>query len=147
MLAAHVFVPHRVMIRRSDHHPSRLTARLRRAPRLQVHDLARGARHRLVLTGELDVSSARDLEQAIYSVCRERVRGLVVDLSRLTFIDLCGVRMVLFARELCEWQGCDFGLVSGPGHVQCAFEPANRLDAAAPIPAAERCSGGSLQSS
>jgi hypothetical protein len=30
--------------------------------------------------------------------------------------------------------------------VQRAFEPANVLDVAAPIPAAKRCSGGSLQS-
>ena len=91
--------------------------------------------------------AASDLEQAICTVCRQRTRGLVLDLSRLTFIDLCGLRMVLFARELCEWQGCDFGLISGPGNVQRAFEPANALDLAAPILAAKRCSGGSLQSS
>jgi anti-anti-sigma factor len=135
------------MIRRSHRHSSSRTARRRRVPRLQVHDLARGARHRLILTGELDMLSARDLERAICSVCRERTRGLVLDLSRLTFIDLCGLRILLFARELCEWQGCDFGLVSGPDHVQRAFEPANQLDLAAPILAAKRCSGGSLQSS
>ena len=135
------------MIAWSDPHPSRRSPRRRRkAPRLQVHDLARGARHRLILSGQLDRLSASDLEQAICTVCRQRTRGLVLDLSRLTFIDLCGLRMVLFARELCEWQGCDFGLVSGPGNVQRAFEPANVLDVAAPIPAAKRCSGGSLQS-
>jgi anti-anti-sigma factor len=135
------------MIARSDPHPTHRSARRRRkAPRLQVHDLARGARHRLIVSGKLDLLSASDLEDAICSVCTKRTSGLVLDLSRLTFIDLCGLRMVLFARELCEWQGCDFGLVSGPGNVQRAFEPANVLDVAAPIPAAKRCSGGSLQS-
>jgi anti-anti-sigma factor len=135
------------MIARSDPHPTRRSARRRRkAQRLQVHDLARGARHRLIVSGKLDLLSASDLEDAIRSVCTKRTSGLVLDLGRLTFIDLCGLRMVLFARELCEWQGCDFGLVSGPGNVQRAFEPADVLDVAAPIPAAKRCSGGSLQS-
>jgi anti-anti-sigma factor len=131
----------------SDPYPSRRSARRRKPPRLQVDDLARGARHRLVLSGVLDMLSVSELEQAICSLCRKRTRALVLDLSRLTRIDLSGLRMVLFARELCEWEGCDFRLVSGPGNLQRAFEPANLLDLAAPILAAKRCSGGSLQSS
>jgi anti-anti-sigma factor len=136
------------MIVASDSHQSRQSGRRRRRrPGLVVHDLARGTRHRLILSGELDRLSARDLERAVCSVCGRRARGLVLDLRRLTVIDLCGLRMVLFARELCEWQGCDFGLISGPGNVQRAFEPASVLDLAAPILAAKRCPRGSLQSS
>ncbi|HEX4188652.1 MAG TPA: STAS domain-containing protein [Solirubrobacteraceae bacterium] len=131
----------------SDSHPSRRSARRLKGPGLEVHDLARGARHRLILSGELDRLTAHDLERAVCSVCGRRTRGLVLDLRGLTFIDLCGLRMVLFARELCEWQGCDFGLVSMPDNVQRAFEPANVLDLAAPILAGKRCAGGSLQSS
>jgi anti-anti-sigma factor len=131
----------------SDPHPSHRSVRRRKVPRLQVHDLVRGARHRLILTGELDMRSAPDLEEAICTLCKERTSGLVLDLSRLTFIDLCGLRMVLFARELCEWQGCDFGLIPGPRNVQRVFEPANLLDGVAPFLAARRCSAGPLQSS
>jgi anti-anti-sigma factor len=144
----HVAPPaQRAMIAWSHPHPSRRSVRRRKAPRLQVHDLVRGARHRLIVTGELDKRSAPDLERALCSFDKERASGLVLDLSRLTSIDLCGVRLVLFARELCEWQGCDFGLVSGPGNMQRVFEPTNVLDLATPLLAGKRCAAGPLQSS
>ncbi|HEV7585925.1 MAG TPA: STAS domain-containing protein [Solirubrobacteraceae bacterium] len=135
------------MIVWSDTHRSHRSVRRRKAPRLQVHDVVRGARHRLILSGELDMESAPDLEEALCVVSKQRTRGLVLDLTRLTFLDLCGLRMVLFARELCEWQGCDFGLVSGPGNVQRVFEPSDVLDPSTPILAGKRCSAGPLQSS
>jgi anti-anti-sigma factor len=113
-----------------------------------VQQLVDGALHRLILAGELDMLSCTDLESAVVSVCKGGPRRLVLDLSNLTTVDLCGLRMVLFARELCEWQGCDFGLVPGPSSVQRVFELANLLDVpAAPTQVARRCAVGPLQPS
>jgi anti-anti-sigma factor len=132
----------------SERIPSNTTARRARRRRLQVQELADGALHRLVLTGELDVVSCSDLEAGISSLCKRGISWLVLDLSRVTFMDLCGLRMVLFARELCEWQGCEFGLIPGPGSVQRIFELTNLLDVpAAPSQVATRCSVGPLQPS
>ncbi|MCW3027075.1 MAG: anti-sigma-factor antagonist [Solirubrobacterales bacterium] len=127
---------------------SHSAARRTRRPRLQVQELADGTLHRLILTGELDIVSCTDLEAGIFSLCKRGIRWLVLDMSRVTFMDLCGLRMVLFARELCEWQGCEFGLIPGPGSVQRVFELTNLLDVpAAPSQVARRCSAGPLQPS
>jgi hypothetical protein len=37
-------------------------------------------------------------------------------------MDLISLRVVLFTKELCEWHGCEFGLVPGPVSVQQVFE-------------------------
>ncbi|HWX97994.1 MAG TPA: STAS domain-containing protein [Solirubrobacteraceae bacterium] len=113
-----------------------------------MHEIVDGALHRLILTGELKMVSCAELEAVISRLCKTSISWLVLDLSRVTFMDLCGLRMVLFAREMCEWQGCEFGLVPGPGSVQRVFELTNLLDVpTAPIPVARRCSVGPLQPS
>jgi anti-anti-sigma factor len=99
-----------------------------RLPRFQLRELVDGMSHTLVLSGELDRASAAELEAKVLSVCKNAIYLLVLDLRKLTLIDLYGVRMVLFAKEVCAWRGCDFGLVPGPGNVQRVFEPSNRPD-------------------
>lgn len=132
----------------SDRRPSHPKARRARLPRLRLNEIVDGTRRRLILTGELDMVSSVDLEDAISSLFKKSTSWLVLDLSRLTFMDLYGLRTVLFARELCEWQGCDFGVDPGSGSVQRMFEPTNLLDLlATPMRAAKRCSVGPLQTS
>src|ERR1700726_3972743 len=63
--------------------------------------------------------------------------GCSFEPRKLTFMDLYGLRTVLFAKAW-AWHRCDFGLVPGPGNVQRFFEPSNRLDVpAASIPGGE----------
>ena len=97
-------------------------------PWFDVQDLIDGSGHTLILSGELDMVSCADLEAAISLLCKQGARRLVLDLSQLTFMDLIGLRMVLFAKELCEWHRCEFGLVPGPASVQSVFEFTNLLD-------------------
>jgi anti-anti-sigma factor len=59
---------------------------------------------------------------------KEGTSRLVLDLSELAFMDVMGLRMVLFAKELCEWHRCEFALVPGPVSVQRVFELTNLLD-------------------
>jgi len=132
----------------SDRRASESVAGLSARPRLQLRELVDGALHRLILTGELDAVSCGELEAVIFALFKGGTRWLVLDLSGLTFIDLCGLRMVLLARELCEWQGCEFGLVPGPRSVQRVFELTNLLDVpAAPIQVGTHCPAGPLQPS
>jgi anti-anti-sigma factor len=111
-------------------------------PRLQLQERVEGSSKTLVLTGELDRVSSVDLEARVLSLCRDGISLLVLDLRKLSFMDLYGLRTVLFAKEACAWHGCDFGLVPGSGDVQRVFEPSNRLD----IPAASIPGGEALLS-
>jgi anti-anti-sigma factor len=53
------------------------------------------------ITGELDVSNAARLEQAIAGEIDERAAGLVLDLAGLVFMDSSGVHMLFeLARRL-----------------------------------------------
>lgn len=112
----------------SDRRRTKPSGRRVRLPWFDVQDLADGRHHRLVLSGELDMVSSADLEAAISLLCKEGAHALVLDLSRLTFMDIMGLRMVLFAKELCEWHRCEFGLVPGPASVQRIFELTNLLE-------------------
>jgi anti-anti-sigma factor len=92
-----------------------------------VEDRVDGSCHVLVLRGELDMRSSSELETMLLVAKRDASR-LTLDLSRLTFIDLRGLRMVLFAKELCEWDGCELRIVPGPPSVERVFELTNLLD-------------------
>jgi anti-sigma B factor antagonist len=97
-------------------------------PRFDVQDVLDDDGHTLILSGELDMVSSPDLEAAVSVLCKEGTSRLVLDLSELAFMDVMGLRMVLFAKELCEWHRCEFALVPGPVSVQRVFELTNLLD-------------------
>ena len=99
-----------------------------RVPRpLEVQDVSYGAEHTLVLVGELDVGTAVEPEHLIVS-CVEGATRLTLDLSQLAFLDSTGVRLILFAQELCRRHGAEFALVRGPRQVQRVFALAGLLD-------------------
>ncbi len=80
--------------------------------------------HTLIITGELDRSSAHALEVAIEHLCEEGVTGITLDLRKLTYIDSIGVAVIAFRCGLCQRRGYDFALVPGPRCVQRVFEEA-----------------------
>ncbi|MCW3067492.1 MAG: hypothetical protein JWL67_117 [Solirubrobacterales bacterium] len=84
--------------------------------------------HTLVLTGELDGSSAHTLEAAIEHLCAAGTRGITLDLRRLSRIDATGVAVVTFRSRLCQRRGYDFELIQGPSFIRRAFERAGVLD-------------------
>jgi anti-anti-sigma factor len=84
-----------------------------------------GAReHTLILTGELDSSSAHALETAIEHLCEEGVTSIKLDLRDLTHIDTIGVAVIAFRCRLCQRRGCDFSLIAGGPMIHRAFEQA-----------------------
>ena len=72
-----------------------------------------GGTSTLLVTGELDLATAPTLEGAVTRLCGDGARRVVIDLSRLEFIDASGLHAVSAARESCQRSACEFGLVPG----------------------------------
>jgi anti-anti-sigma factor len=94
----------------------------------EVQDVVSDGRHRLVLTGELDLAPAAGLEATLLRLCREGTKEIALDLSKLRFMGSIGLRLVLLARELCQQHGYEFQLIAGPANVQRVFEMTGLLD-------------------
>jgi anti-anti-sigma factor len=58
-----------------------------------------------VLSGEVDLSNAADLEGLIAGAVPNTVRGLVLDLSALSYIDSSGIRLLLSLAGSLRWRG------------------------------------------
>ncbi|MGI8616370.1 MAG: STAS domain-containing protein, partial [Actinomycetota bacterium] len=58
-----------------------------------------------VLTGEVDLSNATELEGLITEAVPNNVVGVVLDLSGVTYIDSAGVRLLLSLAGRLRWRG------------------------------------------
>ena len=94
----------------------------------EVRHVVRRGLHTLVLSGELDIAPAADLEAMVLRICAEGARGLVIDLSGLTFMGSTGIRIVLSAKQICAERACEFFVIPGPPTVQRLFEITGLLD-------------------
>jgi anti-anti-sigma factor len=70
------------------------------------------------VSGEVDLSNATDLEREIAEAVPNSVRGLVLDLSALTYLDSSGIRLVLSLAGSLRWRGQDLVLAVPEGS-QC----------------------------
>jgi anti-sigma B factor antagonist len=59
----------------------------------------------LTLSGELDVTNAAEAEEAVRAAWQDASSPLVFDLSRLTFMDSTGVRVLVRARRRATQRG------------------------------------------
>jgi anti-sigma B factor antagonist len=75
----------------------------------------------VALAGELDVATVPDVERAVDDLIRVGFPKVIVDLSRLTFIDSTGLRALVGAARTARGWGCELSLVPGPESVQRAF--------------------------
>jgi anti-sigma B factor antagonist len=80
--------------------------------------------HTLILTGELDSSSAYALEAEIERLCDEGVTSITLDLRELRYIDSIGVAVIAFRCRLCQRRGYEFALIPGGRMIHRAFEQA-----------------------
>jgi anti-anti-sigma factor len=86
-------------------------------------------RYRLILSGELDIASAPDLEAAITRLCTAGALEIELDLRELTFIDSSGIRALLGARDSCVEHHAEFFLLpSTDPDLQRVFELTRLLD-------------------
>ncbi len=87
-------------------------------PEFHVQDAVCDGEHTLVLRGELDLNSAPLLSTTLRLICAEpATSALVLDLSRLTFMDSTGIHVLLSAKELCTEHGSRFAIVPGDAQV------------------------------
>jgi anti-anti-sigma factor len=57
------------------------------------------------LSGEVDLSNAADLGRAITEAVPNSARGLVLDLSALSYVDSSGIRLLLSLAGSLRWRG------------------------------------------
>jgi anti-sigma B factor antagonist len=82
---------------------------------------------RLVLEGELDLSTTQQLEEELRRVEADRPASLVLDLRGLRFLDSTGLRLVIAADARARQDQRDLILVKGPETVHRVFT-ITRLD-------------------
>ena len=95
----------------------------------QAQVVASGGRYRLILSGELDLSAAPELEAVLARLSGNGTTAVLVDLRKLTFIDSRGLRAILRAQELADSRGYQLSLLPGPPAVQNTFEVSGLLEA------------------
>jgi anti-sigma B factor antagonist len=83
---------------------------------------------RVSLGGELDLASARQMEEHFAAIDEQTPTRVVVDLKGLTFIDSSGLRMLLLADARAREHGYELVLLAGPEPVQRVFEMTGALD-------------------
>jgi anti-sigma B factor antagonist len=93
-----------------------------------VQDLVCERSHTLVLRGELDLSAADHLEAVVFGLFVDGISGIVLNLSRLTFIDATGLRALLSVHELCDREGYEFSVTRPRGQVKRLFELTGAAD-------------------
>ena len=75
----------------------------------------------VALTGELDLSTAAQVEQALAEAEEKRPERMVLDLRGLSFMDSTGLRMVLSADGRARRDSRRFEVVPGPAQVHRVF--------------------------
>jgi anti-anti-sigma factor len=77
--------------------------------------------------GEFDSSALRPFEEAITELMQDE-RPIVIDLSRLTFIDSSGLWAITLTQRLCRLRGLGLLIKPGPERVQSVFEVTGLAD-------------------
>ena len=76
-----------------------------------------GAVH-VILSGELDISTAQRLEDDLRRIEADRPELVVLDLQQLTFMDSTGLRLLITADSRAREEGRRFAIVQGNEMVQ-----------------------------
>ena len=66
------------------------------------------------LSGEIDLSNAKELESQIENAVPNTARGMVLDLSELTYLDSSGIRLLLSLAGRLRWRGQELVLAAPP---------------------------------
>jgi anti-anti-sigma factor len=95
---------------------------LLRPGRLELEDDGHRGSHRLSLVGELDATTAGELEAQVAALCSRAASAIVLDLSRASTVDSRGLAALLLCRRRCESRGCEFSLTRGTAPVERLFD-------------------------
>ena len=98
---------------------------------LSLETREEGEQVRIALEGELDLSSALTFDEEIRRAEGRKPKTLVIDLSRLKFLDSTGLRLIMSAQARAKTRGHRLKIVEGTYAVQRIFRLAGvnrRLD-------------------
>jgi anti-sigma B factor antagonist len=95
---------------------------------LDIRAVVHPGRHTLVLGGELDITSAPELQYFVARLCAEGARKIVLDLMGLSFMDSTGLQAILASQSVCEEHGAILVLTPAHGGVQRVFEITGMID-------------------
>jgi anti-sigma B factor antagonist len=88
---------------------------------LEVEIEERDGLVRLVLRGELDLSTVGKVQDALHEVEADAPPVIVLDLAKLTFLDSTGLRCLVTADQRARENGRRLVIVRGPDAVQRVF--------------------------
>ncbi len=91
---------------------------------MEILDVSSEDRNGLVhvaLAGELDLSTVAKVQEELRRVEANAPATVVVDLSKLTFLDSTGLRCIVTADERARAEGRRIVIVRGPDAVQRVF--------------------------
>lgn len=88
---------------------------------LEVEIEERDGLARIVLRGELDLSTVGKVQDSLQSVESKAPPVIVLDLSKLTFLDSTGLRCLVTADQRARDTGRRLVIVRGPDAVQRVF--------------------------
>ncbi|MBV9002107.1 MAG: STAS domain-containing protein [Solirubrobacterales bacterium] len=83
---------------------------------------------RVVPIGELDLATVRVLDQALCELLEAGFTCLVLDLSRLTFLDSSGIHLIVRYQQRLEADDRQFSLIPGPSQVQRVLKITGLVD-------------------
>jgi anti-anti-sigma factor len=86
--------------------------------RLRVYTRVKQDRHTIFLSGEVDVSSAQMLEEAITEACEAGAKEILLDMAGVEFMDSTGLRAILHGKTMCEKQQREYRLTPGQRPVE-----------------------------
>ena len=82
----------------------------------------------VIVHGEVDISTAAELNEALEAAIRDSVGAFVVDLSDVEFVDSSGVNVLVRARAVLGSQDRALAVVCPPGPARRIFEVAGIAD-------------------
>lgn len=89
---------------------------------LEVSVRRQDAEQRVVVTGELDVSTVPSFNKQLSELEPTAVATVVLDLSGVSFMDSTGLSAVLVAEMHARMRGQRFVVITGPPHVHELFK-------------------------
>jgi anti-anti-sigma factor len=89
---------------------------------LRIESIQHGATSTIRLHGEWDLAQCDAARDAIDQALRRRSGCLVIDLSRLSFIDSSGIHVLVQTHRRCAEEETRLVLLPGPPAVQRVFE-------------------------
>ena len=72
----------------------------------------------IAVSGELDIASAPELEQALDQIRPELTKLVIVDLRELDFMDSTGLSIIVRAHQRLAESDCELTLIKGQPQVQ-----------------------------